>query len=179
MPAPGTSRGVGIVRFKNGVGLLKVSLLRNAQMWGGLVWLAFGLFVAYQGYELGLGVAREPGSGFAIFWLGLLTAAFAATIVYGALKDGSEDIATLWRDTRWGKVLLIVVLLLIFGYLFEWIGFVLCSLALLLVLMRLVDPVPWPTALIVSVGATFGIWYVLNKLLLIQLPNGLLAPWLG
>jgi putative tricarboxylic transport membrane protein len=148
-------------------------------MWGGLLWLAFGLFIAYQGYELGLGEAREPGSGFAIFGIGLLMAALAASIVFGAIKNGSEDIASLWQGTRWAKVLLIIVLLLIFGFLFERIGFVICSLVLLLVLMRFVDPVPWPTALIVSVGATFGIWYAMNKLLLIQLPNGLLSPWLG
>ncbi len=148
-------------------------------MWGGLVWLVLGIFVAFQGYELGLGQTREPGSGFAIFWLGLLTAAFAASIVFSAIKNGSEDIASLWRGTRWGKVALIIVLLLVFGFLFERIGFVVCSLALLLVLMRVVDPVPWPTALLVSFGATFGIWYVMNKLLLIQLPNGWLSPWLG
>lgn len=148
-------------------------------MWGGLVWLVLGIFVAFQGYELGLGQTREPGSGFAIFWLGLLTAAFAASIVFSAIKNGSEDITSLWRGTRWGKVALIIVLLLVFGYLFDTIGFVVCSLALLLVLMRVVDPVPWPTALIVSFGATFGIWYVMNKLLLIQLPNGWLSPWLG
>jgi putative tricarboxylic transport membrane protein len=142
-------------------------------------WISSSLFIAYQGYELGLGEAREPGSGFAIFGIGLLMAALAASIVFGAIKNGSEDIASLWQGTRWAKVLLIIVLLLIFGFLFERIGFVICSLVLLLVLMRFVDPVPWPTALIVSVGATFGIWYAMNKLLLIQLPNGLLSPWLG
>lgn len=155
------------------------SLLRNAQMWGGLVWLAFGVFIAYQGYELGLGEAREPGSGFAIFWLGLLAAGFSLSIIVSALREGSEDLATLWRGTRWPKVLLIIALLLIFGFFFDRIGFIVCSLALLLVLMRVVDPVPWPTALIVSFVGTFSVWYVLNKLLLIQLPVGLLAPWLG
>lgn len=154
-------------------------MLRNAQLWGGLFWLAFGVFIAFQGYELGLGQAREPGSGFAIFWLGLLMAAFAASIVLSAIKNGGEDIASLWRGTRWQKVLLIIVMLLVFGFLFETIGFVICSLVLLLVLMRVVDPVPWPTALLVSFGATFGMWHCLNKLLLIQLPNGWLSPWLG
>jgi putative tricarboxylic transport membrane protein len=158
---------------------LNGSLLRNAQMWGGLVWLAFGLFIAYQGYELGLGETHEPGSGFAIFWLGLMAAGFSLSIIVSALKDGSEDLAALWRDTRWQKVLLIIALLLVFGFFFDRIGFIICSLVLLLVLMRVVDPVPWPTALIVSFAGTFGVWYVLNKLLLIQLPVGLLEPWLG
>lgn len=154
-------------------------MLRNAQMWGGLVWLALGIFIAFQGYDLGLGEAREPGSGFAIFWLGLITAALATSIVLSAVKNGSEDLASLWRGTRWPKVFLVIALLLVFGFLFDTIGFVLCSLVLLLVLMRFVDPVAWPTALIVAFGGTFGIWYVMNKLLLIQLPNGLLSPWLG
>ena len=75
--------------------------------------------------------------------------------------------------------MLVIALLLVFGFFFETVGFVICSLVLLLVLMRIVDPVSWPIALIVSFGGTFGIWYVMNKLLLIQLPNGWLSPWLG
>lgn len=152
---------------------------RNAQLLGGLFWLAFGGFVAYLGHDLGLGKASEPGSGFAIFWLGLITVAFASSITFSAIRDGGPDLASLWADTRWQKVLLVIVLLLVFGFLFERIGFVLCSLALLLVLMRFIDPVPWPTAILVSFGATLGVWYAMVKLLKIQLPSGLLAPLLG
>ena len=49
---------------------------------------------------------------------------------------------------------LVIALLLVFGFSFERIGFVPCTLALLLVLMWFVDPVVWWMAIIVAVTAT-------------------------
>ena len=43
--------------------------------------------------------------------------------------------------TRWPKVLLIVALLLVYGAGFQALGFIPCTLALLLVLMWFIDPV--------------------------------------
>ena len=52
------------------------------------------------------------------------------------------------------------------------LGFVICSLALLLFLMTAVDPVPLRLSLPISAIASFGVWYVLEKVLLVQLPKG-------
>jgi putative tricarboxylic transport membrane protein len=153
--------------------------IANAELWGGIAWLAFGLFVAWQGWILGIGVLREPGSGFAVFWCGVIAAGLAAIIVIGALIEGGPALSSLWAETRWQKVLLVMSLLLVFGFFFEQIGFIPCSLVLLLVLMRFIDPVPWWQAIAVSSGAALGIWFVLAKFLRIQLPAGVLAPWLG
>jgi putative tricarboxylic transport membrane protein len=153
--------------------------IANSELWGGIAWLAFGLFVAWQGWKLGIGALHEPGSGFAVFWCGVIAAGLAATIVAGAFIDGGPALGALWAETRWPKVLLVMALLLVFGFFFEQIGFIPCALVLLLVLMRFIDPVPWWQAIVVSLGAVLGIWFVLAKFLRIQLPAGVLAPWLG
>lgn len=153
--------------------------LANSELWGGIAWLAFGLFVTWQGWQQGIGVLHEPGSGFAVFWCGVIATGLAAMIIFSALVEGGPALGALWADTRWQKVLLVMALLLVFGFFFEQIGFILCSLALLLVLMRFIDPVPWWQALVVSLGAVLGIWFMLAKFLRIQLPAGVLAPWLG
>ena len=67
-----------------------------------------------------------------------------------------------------------VALLLLYGLQFEAIGFIPCTLVLLLVLMWFVDPVDWRLALVVAVIATFGVWAAMTKWLKIQLPVGLL-----
>lgn len=159
--------------------MVRNSLLRNSQMWGGLFWLAIGAYVVWVGKDLGLGKLSEPGSGFAFYWIGLFMCALAAIVTGQGILKGSEDVAELWAGTRWAKVLLVTILLLVFGFLFERLGFVACSLALLLILMRFVDPVPWWKALVISFGATFGVWWVLTKWLKIQMPNGILSTWLG
>ena len=153
--------------------------LANSELWGGLVWLAFGLFITWRGYVQGIGELHAPGSGFAVFWCGIFATGLALAILGNALMAGGPSLVSLWEGTRWQKVLFVMVLLLVFGFFFERIGFMPMSLALLLVLMRFVDPVPWWQALLASVIAVVGVWYVLAKLLLIQLPSGILAPWIG
>ena len=79
----------------------------------------------------------------------------------------------LWRGARWRNVLLVVLALIAFGFLFERLGFVICSLALLLFLMTVVDPVRPALSIPISVIAAVGVWYVLEKVLLVQLPKGI------
>ena len=43
--------------------------------------LAFAAFIIQQGLELGLGRASNPGSGFILFWTGLIMAGLAATVL--------------------------------------------------------------------------------------------------
>ncbi|MDX2159667.1 MAG: tripartite tricarboxylate transporter TctB family protein [Hyphomicrobiaceae bacterium] len=153
--------------------------LGSAELWGGLFWLAVGLFVTWQGWQQGLGALHEPGSGFALFWCGVIASGLSLVIIAAAIAEGGPALSSLWAETRWQKVLLVTVLLLVFGFFFEQIGFIPCSLVLLLVLMRFIDPVPWWQAVAVSFGSVLGVWFVLAKFLRIQLPAGILAPWLG
>lgn len=153
-------------------------MIRKAEVWGGLFWLGVGAFVAWQGYEMGLGQLHEPGSGFAFFWIGVLMVGLAVVTVVEGILTAGPDLSALWTDTRWGRILVVTAMLLVYGALFEAIGFIPLTLALLLLLMFFIDPVKWWLAIPVSLGSTVGIWYVMSRLLKIQLPAGVLAPWL-
>jgi putative tricarboxylic transport membrane protein len=154
-------------------------VIRNSELWGGLFWLAVGAFVIWAGRDLGLGRLHEPGPGFAIFWIGILMCALALAVLAPALVSRGPPVASLWAGTRWGKVLVVIGLLLVYSVCFEAIGFIPCTLALLLVLMWFVDPVDWWLAIIIAVLATLGVWAALTKWLKIQLPAGVLAGILG
>jgi putative tricarboxylic transport membrane protein len=67
---------------------------------------------------------------------------------------------------------MVIAALIVFGILFQKLGFVLCSLALLLFLMTFVDPVAPKLSIPISLAASVGVWYVLEKVLLVQLPKG-------
>jgi putative tricarboxylic transport membrane protein len=149
-------------------------VIRNSELWGGLFWLAIGGYVIWAGRDMGLGNLHEPGSGFAFYWIGILMCALSLAVIGQALLSGGPTLASLWAGTRWPKVLLVVVLLLIYGVGFQTIGFIPCTLALLLILMWFVDPVRWWLAIIIALAATFGVWAALTKWLKIQLPSGLL-----
>lgn len=147
-------------------------MIRRAEFWGGLFWLGVGTFVTWQGWLLELGSLREPGSGFVFFWLGLLISAFSVFIAIRGVRGEGPLLADLWRGARWRNVLLVVLALIAFGFLFERLGFVVCSLALLLFLMTVVDPVAPKLSIPISAFAAIGVWYVLEKVLLVQLPKG-------
>ena len=150
-------------------------MIRNSELWGGLFWLLVGAYAVWAGHDMGLGRLNDPGSGFAFFWIGILMCALSALVVGQALVSGGPSLASLWEGTRWRKVLLVVGLLLIYGFGFDRLGFVPCTLALLLVLMWFVDPVDWRLSIVVALVATFGVWAVMTKWLKIQLPAGILA----
>ena len=154
-------------------------MIRNSEFLGGVFWLGIGAYVIHAGHDMGLGGLHEPGPGFAFYWVGILMCALSASIIGQALLVGGPTLASLWAGTRWGKVLAVVALLLVYGVAFEPIGFIVCTVALLLALMWFVDPVRWWAAILVACGSTAGVWLALTKWLKIQLPAGVLAGSLG
>jgi len=154
-------------------------VIRNSELWGGLFWLAIGAFVIWAGRDMGLGRLHEPGPGFAFYWIGILMCALSLGVIGQAIVSGGATLASLWAGTRWRKVLVVVGLLLVYGAGFQALGFIPCTLALLLALMWFVDPVDGRLATTVAVIATFGVWFALTKWLKIQLPAGILSGILG
>jgi putative tricarboxylic transport membrane protein len=70
-------------------------------------------------------------------------------------------------------VLLIIASLAAYAALLDVLGFLIATVPLMLVLLRGIDPVRWRTALLIALLATLGVWWVLKRLLLIQLPVGI------
>jgi putative tricarboxylic transport membrane protein len=147
--------------------------LDDAELFAGLFWLVVSVFVVFAGRDLGTGTLAAPGSGFLLFWAGLLMCGLSMAIVAGAARHGGPAIASLWAGTRWPKVLLIIASLAAYAALLDVLGFLIATVPLMLVLLRGIDPVRWRTALLIALLATLGVWWVLKRLLLIQLPVGI------
>jgi putative tricarboxylic transport membrane protein len=146
----------------------------NTELWAGLFGLALSIFVVWSGYALKLGTINDPGSGYVMFYAGLLMVLFSLIILYGAVKDGGPTFLSLWRDVLWTKPLLVIALLVVFTLVFETLGFLVSTILLLVALLRAIDPVPWTRAIPIAVLVPLTFWYVLDKVLLIQLPAGVL-----
>lgn len=144
----------------------------NTELWSGLFALGLSAFVIWSGYDLGLGSVNDPGSGYIMLYTGLLMLLFAVIILYGAVSEGGPTFRSLWQNVLWTKPLLVIALLVSFGLLFETLGFLISATLLLLALLRVIDPVPWRTAIPIAVIVPLVCWYMLVKQLLIQLPRG-------
>ena len=147
--------------------------LDNSELWGGLIGLALGGFVIWSGLKLKLGTINDPGAGFVLFYTGILMCLFAASITIAALTEGGPTLGSRWANTRWTKPLLVIVCLIAFAFALNPLGFLLSSIPLMLLLLRVVDPVRWPLAIPIALLVPLGMWWVLKRLLLIQLPSGI------
>ncbi|MDX2205274.1 MAG: tripartite tricarboxylate transporter TctB family protein [Hyphomicrobiaceae bacterium] len=154
-------------------------LVRSAELWGGLFWLALSAFAVWAGRDLGLGSLHDPGSGFVLFWLGAIMTALSASVVLGALRAPGESLSSLWTGKRWMRVLALTGMLVAYGFLFEIVGFVAGSVLLLLAVMVFIDRVDLRAAVPVAVLVPSAIYYAITHWLKIQLPVGVLAPWLS
>ncbi|MGQ0684816.1 tripartite tricarboxylate transporter TctB family protein [Bradyrhizobium sp.] len=147
--------------------------LNNSELWGGLIGLALGIFVIRSGLKLKLGTVNDPGSGYVLFYTGILMCLFAATIIVAALSEGGPTFGSRWQNARWSKPAIVIACLIAFAFALDPFGFLLSSIPLVLLLMRLIDPVRWELALPVSVLVPGGMWWLLKKMLGIQLPSGM------
>jgi putative tricarboxylic transport membrane protein len=147
--------------------------LNNSELWGGLIGLALGIFVIRSGLKLKLGTIHDPGSGFVLFYTGILMCAFAATITVAAVTEGGPTFGSRWKDARWTKPIVVIACLTAFAFALDPLGFLLSSIPLTLLLMRLIDPVRWELAIPISLAVPTGMWWLLKHGLGIQLPSGM------
>src|SRR3954470_3315269 len=147
--------------------------LNNSELWGGLIGLALGGFVIWAGWKLKLGTINDPGSGYVLFYTGILMCVFAVSIIVGAVTEGGPTFASRWEGTRWTKPLLVIACLTAFAFALDKAGFLPSAIPFMLLLGPVIDPVRWSLAIPIGVLAPLGVWWVLNHLLLIQLPLGI------
>ncbi|WP_375411692.1 tripartite tricarboxylate transporter TctB family protein [uncultured Bradyrhizobium sp.] len=147
--------------------------LNNSELWGGVVGLALGIFVIWSSFRLKIGSIHDPGSGYVLFYTGILMCLFAVTIIIAAVTEGGPTFASRWEGTRWTRPAILIGCLVVYCFALGPLGFLLASIPLLLLLLRRIDPVRWPLALPLAVLAPLGVWWVLKHALLIQLPVGI------
>jgi putative tricarboxylic transport membrane protein len=147
--------------------------LNNSELWGGVLGLALGVFVIWSGLKLKLGTINDPGSGYVLFYTGILMCLFAASIVVAAVAEGGPTFGSRWDGARWTKPLAIIVSLIAYSIALDQLGFLVSTIPLMLLLLRVIDPVRWTLAVPLAVLAPLGVWWVLKHALLIQLPSGI------
>jgi putative tricarboxylic transport membrane protein len=147
--------------------------LNNSELWGGLIGLALGGFVVWSGLKLKLGTINDPGSGYVLFYTGILMCLFAVSIIVSAVTEGGPTFRSRWVNTRWTKPLMIIACLAAFALALDTLGFLLSAIPLMVLLMRLIDPVRWSLTIPVALLVPLGMWWILKHGLLIQLPSGI------
>lgn len=150
--------------------------MRRADLASGLFWLAAGLAVAWAGWDLELGALSDPGSGFLVFWMGVIIAGLAAIVLVQALRrvPTGETLAARWAGVRWFKVVVVVALLAAYAWALPRVGFVAGTAVLLVLLFKAVEPQRWWVATVAAAATTLIADLVFRVWLGAQLPAGTL-----
>ncbi len=147
--------------------------MRKSDIGTGLLGLGSGLWLASAGHDLGIGNMNEPGSGFILFWIGLILAGLSAALAaVGAFGSGSGDGVPFGE--RWQNVPLVLFYLIVYSALLETVGFIPMTTALLLLLFTTVQPIGWKAAIFSSVAITLTVYVVFGVGLGTRFPAGIL-----
>ncbi len=152
--------------------------MKPARQVTGLLVVAFGAFLAWQGTRLRIEGDFGPGPGFFPFCIGLALAAlgiaWSARLAFGApAQDDGEP----FLPPREARVVIAAAIgaLVAFMVLLRPIGFDLAMMALLLALFFLVDRTHPVAKLVIAVVASFGVHWAFETLLAVPLPNAGIA----
>ena len=141
-----------------------------------LFWMAIGLGFIYGSVRLGLGTLGEPGSGFLSFVAGSCLTLMALILFIQSFireKGLPGKISALWQGMKWHRSVMIALVLL--GYILglESVGFILCSLVLIFLMLRVLEKYSWGKSILISVTASAFSYLIFSVLLKVMLPKGI------
>ena len=147
----------------------------NPEKASSMVLLILGIIVVYLSFQLGPGELRRPGPGFLTFWSGLIFC-FLALLVFFRKKEDSQQgkaktVGQLWSGRHWSKTVVVALAILAYALTFTHLGFLISTAALLIFLLRAIDPVKWKVTIAGAILATFFSFVVFDLWLQVQLPH--------
>jgi len=151
--------------------------VKSKDLISSLFWLGLGALISALGYDLDLGTLNEPGSGFMFFWVGLIMSGLSLGIFIQALrkKGTAGELKALWAGLQWKKVVYVLAGLVLYAWAFLALGFIVCTVFLLIFLFKVVEPQRWSVAVFGAVLSALAGYVVFNLWLGTQLPRGILS----
>ena len=141
-----------------------------------LIWLIFAIYICVESLRLPLGSWRDPGAGFLPLGSGLCLGVFSIVVYFQARFRKKDDVRGPWYSKeRWKSLLIILAVLLAYSLFLEYLGFLVSTFILLLMLFRLVQPRRWVVAVGGSALASILCYVVFEIWLKTQLPKGILG----
>jgi hypothetical protein len=143
---------------------------------GGGFWLFFSVMIMVESFRLGVGSINLPGAGFFPFLTSLLLAVLSFLMICESLKKSKfrESFSVWSSETNWRNLVFVLLSMTIYGFVIDYLGFLLSTFLFLLFLFKTITPQRWGASLIGSLVTIFVSYLVFNTWLQCQLPDCLL-----
>ncbi len=142
-----------------------------------LFWLIISIITCIHSYQLGLGSFQSPGPGFLFFWSGSVLGTLSIIIFLRNIKkkiliEGQKNI---FENVKWIKVLSVILSLIIYGLILEWLGFLLSTIFLMAFLLFSIESKKWYVVIFVSILSSLLSYVLFELCLKARLPKGILG----
>jgi putative tricarboxylic transport membrane protein len=152
--------------------------MKKADQWSGLALSILAAGMIWAALGLPYGNVHNPGPGFFPFWLGVILVAMAIALFVQTTR-GKESERTLRdileEDVRWGKVLLVLAALVLYAFLMDYIGFLIVTFLLMILLLRFIEPQPWKIVIGWALAGSVGSYLIFEVWMKLRLPKGFLG----
>ena len=156
----------------------RMSFIKKTDQWSGIALLILSALVCWKSILMPYGGLSHPRAGFLPLWYGIVLGALSIGLILKATvaKRESRMVREIFdEDVQWGKVLLTLILLLLFAFSVEYVGFVLATFLFMVALLRLIEYRPWKTVIGWAIVGSVGSFLIFVVCLKLRLPKGFLG----
>jgi drug/metabolite transporter (DMT)-like permease len=155
-----------------------MAFMKKADQWSGLVLLVVSGFICWGAFSLSYGHIHNPGPGFYPLWLGIILGAMAMGLILKATwqKGGAKVLRDILAEkVRWEKVLFVLMALILYGFLMNFLGYLIVTFLLMAFLLRFIEPHPWKSVIGWTLIGSVGSYLVFEVWMKLRLPKGFLG----
>ncbi len=151
--------------------------MRSIPFYCNLFWLLFSLITCVEAYRLKLGGVNNPGPGFFPFCGGLVVLVLSLVALFQSMAKKKKDAGETTRQgsLRWWNIVIILLAIAAYAFSLEKIGFLMNSFLFMCLLLKVVEPQTWKTAIVGAVITTVAANFLFNVIFGAQLPRGILG----
>jgi len=136
--------------------------------------IALSIGIVIETVKMPIGNLKSPQAGFFPLILGIVLGIFALILLIQTIKNKIREGLAPWAKTGGMRPLcLTLVALVIFGFVFEGLGYIVSTFVLLTFLARYISRFKWQVVIVFAVLCTLVSYVLFGILLKSQLPLGI------
>ena len=143
-----------------------------------IIWLAFGILIAIESYDLELGTFRNPGPGMMPFSLGIALILLSIPLLAHSVRGFSERLesgeGSIWAEVNFWMVGLIIAALLAYGLTLEKVGFVVTAFYCLALMFKVISMEKLSKVLLLTSVVVTSAYLLFVIVLKVEMPS---FPW--
>lgn len=135
----------------------------------GIFLFLLGAGLCFHSWQIGLGIPSKPGPGFMPFLIGLVLASLSLGLVLQVLLKNAW--ASWEIRIKWGKILCVLGIMVVYGFLLERIGLILVTFLFITFMMKFLGSLSWLKAFLGGAISSLASYFLFVYLLKTQIPH--------